>query len=268
MSIITRINKAEKRIVDLYNKLKNLPSGGSGGEFIPLTGTEEGNPVTGDIELDAVNGSKKIIGAYGSTIEYADDGRILINNSISGGSNVVIGVGNFDFNEVLVSENDISEIDPTNKLIYAQRSYVDKDNSYSTDEMLTGGTWIDGKPIYRKVLMGTMYDETLEDFLFQKEFEIDLEMEIIDLKGFYFSAGGARCPINSSASYRNPNTNTTLMNEEINAAFSARTVIVGGVQKMILNAFDISFDPSTNSSFSAQYGYEYNIIIEYTKTTD
>ena len=28
MSIITRINKAEKRIVDLYNKLKNLPSGG------------------------------------------------------------------------------------------------------------------------------------------------------------------------------------------------------------------------------------------------
>ena len=28
MSIITRINKAEKRIVDLYNKLKNLPSEG------------------------------------------------------------------------------------------------------------------------------------------------------------------------------------------------------------------------------------------------
>ena len=30
MSIITRMNKAEKRIVDLYNKLKNLPSGGGG----------------------------------------------------------------------------------------------------------------------------------------------------------------------------------------------------------------------------------------------
>ena len=30
MSIITRINKAEKRIVDLYNKLKNLPSGSGG----------------------------------------------------------------------------------------------------------------------------------------------------------------------------------------------------------------------------------------------
>lgn len=31
MSIITRINKAEKRIVDLYNKLKNLPRGGGFG---------------------------------------------------------------------------------------------------------------------------------------------------------------------------------------------------------------------------------------------
>ena len=28
MSIITRINKAEKRIVDLYNKLNNSSSGG------------------------------------------------------------------------------------------------------------------------------------------------------------------------------------------------------------------------------------------------
>jgi hypothetical protein len=40
---------------------------------------------------------------------------------------------------------------PKIKLIYAQRSYVDKANSYSTTETLTGGTWIDGKPIYRKV---------------------------------------------------------------------------------------------------------------------
>ena len=59
MSIITRINKAEKRIVDLYNKIKNLPSGG-------------------DSETH---------------------------------------------------------------------------HSYSTNETLTGGTWIDGKPIYRKVFV-------------------------------------------------------------------------------------------------------------------
>lgn len=32
------------------------------------------------------------------------------------------------------------------------KDYVDAKNSYSTTETLTGGTWIDGKPIYRKVV--------------------------------------------------------------------------------------------------------------------
>ena len=39
MSIIARINKAEKRIVDLYNKLKNLPSG-SGGDVDSVLETQ------------------------------------------------------------------------------------------------------------------------------------------------------------------------------------------------------------------------------------
>ena len=33
---------------------------------------------------------------------------------------------------------------------------VAESKSYSTTETLTGGTWIDGKPIYRKVLQGTL----------------------------------------------------------------------------------------------------------------
>ena len=33
------------------------------------------------------------------------------------------------------------------------KDYVDKSNSYSTEEIKTGGTWIDGKPIYRKVIV-------------------------------------------------------------------------------------------------------------------
>ena len=35
------------------------------------------------------------------------------------------------------------------------KGYVDNSNSYSTDEVKTGGKWIDGKPIYRKVLITT-----------------------------------------------------------------------------------------------------------------
>lgn len=36
--------------------------------------------------------------------------------------------------------------------------------SYSTEETLTGGTWIDGKPIYRKVLTGISYSFTGADW--------------------------------------------------------------------------------------------------------
>ena len=36
------------------------------------------------------------------------------------------------------------------------KDYVDAKNSYSTEETLTGGTWIDGKPIYRKTYSGTL----------------------------------------------------------------------------------------------------------------
>ena len=48
MGIVERINKAEKRIVDLYNKLKNLPSGGEGVQTISgdlVDNTDPLNPV-------------------------------------------------------------------------------------------------------------------------------------------------------------------------------------------------------------------------------
>lgn len=35
-------------------------------------------------------------------------------------------------------------------------NYINNSNSYSTEETLTGGKWIDGKPIYRKVITYTL----------------------------------------------------------------------------------------------------------------
>ena len=40
-------------------------------------------------------------------------------------------------------------------VLNAIKSYVDNSNSYSTQEVKTGGTWIDGKPIYRNILTTT-----------------------------------------------------------------------------------------------------------------
>ena len=37
------------------------------------------------------------------------------------------------------------------------KDYVDAKNSYSTTETLTGGTWIDGKPIYKKVVESSSF---------------------------------------------------------------------------------------------------------------
>ena len=48
----------------------------------------------------------------------------------------------------------------TNDDVYGGKAIFDaikKSNSYSTDEQLTGGTWIDGKPIYRKVVSNVVY---------------------------------------------------------------------------------------------------------------
>ena len=146
MSIITRINKAEKRIVDLYNKLKNLPSGGvqsvSGDSVdntdpqnpiinaIPLTGTEEGNPVTGNIEINSAKlfteksgatfelnfqekfiGFKSLLGKYGISFDPNAEGVTKVIDEIN--------------NIGLLGEADFSETYSANKLIYAQRSYVD-----------------------------------------------------------------------------------------------------------------------------------------------
>ncbi len=52
--------------------------------------------------------------------------------------------------EEYINDNATSEISSSNKLVTAS------DLSYSTSETKTGGTWINGKPIYRKVLEGTL----------------------------------------------------------------------------------------------------------------
>ena len=44
---------------------------------------------------------------------------------------------------------DISDEDT---FLVTVKNFVEEKNSYSTTEMLTGGKWIDGKPIYRKVI--------------------------------------------------------------------------------------------------------------------
>lgn len=54
-----------------------------------------------------------------------------------------------------VSGNISSNIIPVNASA-SNKLVTESELSYSTSETKTGGTWIDGKPIYRKVLTGTV----------------------------------------------------------------------------------------------------------------
>ena len=45
------------------------------------------------------------------------------------------------------------------------KNFVQEKNSYSTTEMLTGGKWIDGKPIYRKTWTGLDYNYTAHSWV-------------------------------------------------------------------------------------------------------
>lgn len=104
-----------------------------------------------------------------------------------------------------------------------------QDNNYSTEEVLTGKFWINGKPIYRKVYTDvSMVNGTS---LFS---DIDIE-EMIDIYGYiYYNNYRYSFPISASSFY-------------------------GAVEH----------DNSTWHIISSGLNlYKANIIVEYTKTTD
>lgn len=54
-------------------------------------------------------------------------------------------------NYVYIKAVDGVDISDEDTFLVTVKNFVEEKNSYSTTEMLTGGKWIDGKPIYRKV---------------------------------------------------------------------------------------------------------------------
>lgn len=79
--------------------------------------------------------------------------------SISGGtstSNYIVQA--FWFKKHLyIKAVDGVDISDEDTFLVTVKNFVEEKNSYSTTEMLTGGKWIDGKPIYRKVFTGLNY---------------------------------------------------------------------------------------------------------------
>lgn len=232
----------------LIDQIEELRNNSGGGDFIPLTGTEEGKPVTGDINFNYDEELRGIIG-----IDTYDSEEIALMSVDKSRKTTICGFHNnaesvtFTDTSSLYGGNDFSEIQPENKLIYAQRSYVDKSNSYSTDEIKTGGTWIDGKPIYRKVIPFIINNDGV--------FSIDLSTYEI---GNYFKSEALLL-----------DDNFELINEFL--SITSNQIIQFQSRKAFPNILEIlcvatEITSGDSSAFNA--GMSGNVILEYTKTTD
>lgn len=110
--------------------------------------------------------------------------------------------------------------------------------SYSTEEMATGGKWIDGKPIYRKVYTGIVANTTGYNVLGGIISNID---SIIKLGGI---VDNLLQPAGSSRGMQIPNRYINLVYDDT-------------------NGINLNYPPSDVTSYK-----HYVIIIEYTKTTN
>lgn len=157
-------------------------------------------------------------------------------------------LNNLEENQIIATEEDEAVENGTqypanvvekNNMHAVTSNAVAKSLSYSTTEQKTGGTWIDGKPIYRKVFTGSVTGATTT--INSDVANID---NMINLTGYFVTSDSDRFfPLNYCA---DPTTNRGACNFIKN-----------------LNQFLVYIGSGYPSGGSSIY-----IIAEYTKTTD
>ena len=156
-------------------------------------------------------------------------------------SQSIVGSGNVDFygTELPIG----TEVDYDGSTVPS--GWVEIDD-YSTSEVNTGKKWIDGKPIYRKVLTGTT--TTVDTAINIPHGISNYEYIMIDNKSFVKSTSGSNtfilpinCPPNTSSDYNKRPVRAYVSNNNI-------SIYIGG--------------------YNGYSSYDYAIILEYTKTTD
>ena len=117
------------------------------------------------------------------------------------------------------------------------KNYIDGSNSYSTDEVKTGGKWIDGKPIYRKTIScGALPNNTTK----KVAHGISNLGRVIKTEGYSVGSAGS------------------------SGSFIPVPYVSGVPMAMYIDTADIVLQTSgTYSNYSDTY-----VTIEYTKTTD
>lgn len=194
-------------------------------DFISLTGTGTGAPVTGNIQftdedpeeriiyrtneldgvksalglfpesvmmfsgnLDGTNASSVDVSKENGVFAYGQGSRLMLSGvgaalrqTNGGGVKGIFASPNID--EPVLIEHETTDARGLSSKTYfgdnaqdndfIQKQYADKQHSYSTKEELTGGKWINGKPVYKK----TLYLDQIP-----RTGEIDLRPEFPDLE--------------------------------------------------------------------------------------
>ena len=119
------------------------------------------------------------------------------------------------------------------------KGYVDSSNSYSTNEVKTGGKWIDGKPIYRKVVnFGALPNATIKEVSFDN---INADT-FVKIEGIAMNNSGSA---------------VTIPFADTSAATQSITIFINS------SSVSINTGATNRSDYTKCY-----ITIEYTKTTD
>lgn len=158
-------------------------------DCIPLTGTELNKPVTGDIFIKNNSGTTTTLSpGYILCLDDTERGTVIDYTKIKF---LEAGLGTADISSKgittlgteyqincqatgargLTGKSDFTQnLQP---LDYIQKKYVDKKLSNSNYEEVTGGIWINGKPIYKKTVVFTSIPSNGE---------IDLTIDFADLE--------------------------------------------------------------------------------------
>lgn len=135
---------------------------------------------------------------------------------------------------VYIKAVDGVDISDEDTFLVTVKNFVEEKNSYSTTEMLTGGKWIDGKPIYRRVFTGILNSNTFTitvPNLSEIATQVRIDGFIKTTEPYYFT---------------------------VNSSTPVRTFFSPVIHQGIL----------IQSSGVASNNTEYTVVFEYTKTTD
>ncbi|WP_312286754.1 hypothetical protein [Chryseobacterium gleum] len=167
-SLLYKINTQD----GIKNQLGFFPSG------VLITSGSVDNSIQSNLDVSKDYGI--LARAYGAKLSLSNAGASLTSfTDHSDGKGIM--VSNYPDEPVMV-EHQVSNArglssktyfgDNAQENDYIQKQYADKQHSYSTKEELTGGKWINGKPVYKKTLYLNQIPRTGE---------IDLTPEFPDL---------------------------------------------------------------------------------------